>query len=198
MTLELPNLPYEKNALEPHISSQTLDFHHGKHHQAYVTNGNNLLEGTEFADKSQEEIMIRTAGDAEKAGIFNNVAQVWNHTFYWNSMKPNGGGEPGGELFERIEKDFTTFDKFKSAWATAGATQFGSGWVWLVDYQNKLEIVKTANAENPLTDGKKPLLTMDVWEHAYYIDFKNARPKYIDTFLDHLVNWDFAEANLKN
>ena len=198
MSLELPKLPYAIDALAPHISQETLEYHHGKHHNAYVVNGNKLIEGTEYDNMSQEEIIQATAGDATKAGIFNNVAQVWNHTFYWNSMSPNGGGEPTGILKEKIEASFGSVESFKEHFAAAGATQFGSGWAWLVQSQEGgLEIVKTANAENPLTDGKTPLLTMDVWEHAYYVDFRNARPKYMETFLKSLINWDFAASNLK-
>ncbi|GHF27886.1 superoxide dismutase [Kordiimonas sediminis] len=196
MSFSLPDLPYAADALQPHISAETLGFHHGKHHNAYVTNLNGLIEGTDLADKSLEEIMVATAGDASKAGVFNNAAQVWNHTFYWNSMAPNGGGKPSGALAEKIDADFGSFDAFVDAFKTAGATQFGSGWAWLVLKDGKLEVTKTANAECPLTDGATPLLTMDVWEHAYYLDFQNRRPDYIATFLESLVNWDFAAANL--
>lgn len=196
MSFSLPELPYDKNALEPHISANTLDFHHGKHHQAYVTNLNNLIEGSALAGKSLEEIILATAGDIEQAGIFNNAAQVWNHTFYWHSMKPQGGGQPEGALADKINATFGSFDGFKEEFAKAGATQFGSGWAWLVvDKGGNLAIRKTANAATPLTEGETPLLTMDVWEHAYYLDFQNARPKYIETFLDGLVNWDFAAQN---
>ncbi len=197
MSFELPALPYAQDALAPHISAETLSFHHGKHHNAYVVNLNGLIEGTEFADKSLEEIMQATAGDAAKAGIFNNAAQIWNHTFYWHSMAPNGGGKPTGTLAAKIDEDFGSFDAFVAAFKTAGATQFGSGWAWLVLKDGKLEIVKTPNAECPLIDGSTPLLTMDVWEHAYYIDFQNRRPDYISTFLSSLVNWEFAAANLE-
>ncbi|NVJ69023.1 MAG: superoxide dismutase [Alphaproteobacteria bacterium] len=197
MSFELPALPYAQDALEPHISAETLGFHHGKHHNAYVTNLNNLVAGSEFEGKSLEEIMQETAGDAGKAGIFNNAAQIWNHTFYWHSMAPNGGGKPTGELAAKIDADFGSFDAFVEAFKTAGATQFGSGWAWLVlDTDVKLKVVKTLNAECPLTEGQKPLLTMDVWEHAYYLDYQNRRPDYIATFLNSLVNWDFAAENL--
>jgi len=196
MAFELPNLPYAQDALEPHISAETLSFHHGKHHNAYVVNLNGLVEGTEFADQSLEEIMDATAGDAAKAGIFNNAAQIWNHTFYWNSMAPNGGGQPTGALADRIAADFGSFDAFVEAFKVAGATQFGSGWAWLVLRDGKLAVEKTPNAECPLTSGATPLLTMDVWEHAYYIDFQNRRPDYISTFLGSLANWDFAADNL--
>jgi Fe-Mn family superoxide dismutase len=198
MTIELPSLPYAKNALEPHISENTLNFHYGKHHQAYVTNLNKLIEGTDLAGKSLEEIIKISAADASKAGIFNNAAQVWNHTFYWNSMKPNGGGKPSGEVLAKIEADFGSFENFVTEFKTAGATQFGSGWAWLVLENGKLKVTKTANAETPLTTLAKPLMTMDVWEHAYYLDFQNARPTYMETFLDKLVNWDFVVENLKN
>jgi len=197
MSFTLPDLPYAKDALAPHISAETLDFHHGKHHAAYVTNLNKLLDGHELAGKSLEDVIKASAGKADMAGIFNNAAQVWNHTFYWNSMTPNGGGAPTGELATMIDRDFGSLDAFKTAFATAGATQFGSGWAWLVLKDGKLEIRKTANAETPITEaGVTPLLTMDVWEHAYYVDFRNRRPDYIATFLGDLVNWDFAAANL--
>lgn len=188
----LPPLPYEKNALEPHISAETLDFHHGKHHNAYVVNLNGLIKGTEFENASLEEIVR----NAPAGGIFNNAAQVWNHTFYWNSMSPNGGGEPSGALAEAINKAFGSFANFKEAFSKAAATQFGSGWAWLVkNAAGDLEIVQTGNAGNPMTDGKTPLLTCDVWEHAYYVDYRNARPKYVEAFWN-LVNWEFAASNL--
>ena len=190
MTIKLPELPYAQDALEPHISSNTLSFHYGKHHNAYVTNLNKLIEGGELENLSLEEIILKSDG-----GVFNNAAQVWNHTFYWESMKPNGGGNPSGELAKKIDEDFGSFDKFKEEFATAGATQFGSGWAWLVLENGKLKVTKTANAETPLTQGQTPLLTMDVWEHAYYLDYQNKRPDYISTFLDKLVNWDFAAKN---
>ncbi|WP_417463701.1 superoxide dismutase [Kordiimonas sp.] len=196
MTFQLPQLPYEQDALEPHISKETLGFHHGKHHNAYVTNLNGLVEGTEFEGQSLEAIMQATAGKADKAGVFNNAAQIWNHTFYWHSMSPNGGGQPTGALADKIKADFGSFDAFVEEFKKAGATQFGSGWAWLVlNKDGKLEVTKTLNAECPLTDGKTPLLTMDVWEHAYYLDFQNRRPDYIATFLSSLVNWQFAAAN---
>lgn len=197
MAITLPALPYEKNALEPHITANTLDFHHGKHHNAYVTNLNNLIAGTELENATLEEIVAASAGKADKAGIFNNAAQVWNHTFYWNSMKPNGGGEPTGVLADKINASFGSFENFKKEFSTAAATQFGSGWAWLVQDGDTLKIVKTGNAETPITQGLNPLLTIDVWEHAYYLDFQNLRPKYIETFLTSLANWDFASANLK-
>ncbi|MEX0298918.1 MAG: superoxide dismutase [Kordiimonas sp.] len=194
---ELPALPYAQDALEPHISANTLSFHYGKHHNAYVVNLNNLIADTDFSSKSLEEIMEATADDASKAGIFNNAAQVWNHTFYWHSMSPNGGGKPTGTLAAKIDEDFGSFDAFVTAFKAAGATQFGSGWAWLVLRDGKLAVEKTANAECPLTDGAVPLLTMDVWEHAYYLDFQNRRPDYIETFLTSLISWDFAAANLE-
>jgi Fe-Mn family superoxide dismutase len=197
MAIELPPLPYAHDALAPHINAQTLQIHHGKHHQAYVTNGNKLIEGTEFANMSLVDIVKATAGKADKQGIFNNAAQVWNHTFYWQSMKPKGGGKPGGNVATKIATDFGSHEKFVELFSQAGATQFGSGWAWLVLKGGKLEVAKTPNAETPLTQaGVTPLLTMDVWEHAYYLDFQNRRPDYIKTFLDHLVNWDFANQNL--
>tara|TARA_R110002072_G_scaffold68350_2_gene166458 strand:+ start:595 stop:1200 length:606 start_codon:yes stop_codon:yes gene_type:complete len=197
MSFTLPDLPYARDALAPHISAETLDIHHGKHHAAYVANLNKLLDGHELASKSLDDVVKATAGKADKAGIFNNAAQIWNHTFYWQSMTPKGGGAPTGELAKLIDRDFGSFDAFKTAFATAGATQFGSGWAWLVVKDGKLEIRKTANADTPLTaPGVTPLLTMDVWEHAYYVDFRNRRPDYIASFLEHLVNWDFAAANL--
>jgi Fe-Mn family superoxide dismutase len=193
MAFSLPPLPYDKNALAPHISAETLDFHYGKHHQAYVTNLNKLLEGKPEANKSLEEVILSSDG-----GVFNNAAQVWNHTFYWSSMKPNGGGQPTGDLAAAITRDFGSFEKFSEAFTTAGTTQFGSGWAWLVlGKDKKLSVTKTGNADLPLKHGEKALLTIDVWEHAYYIDYRNARPKYIETYLKSLVNWDFALENLK-
>jgi Fe-Mn family superoxide dismutase len=195
MAFELPALPYAKDALAPHISANTLDFHHGKHHNSYVVNLNNLLGDD---SRSLEDIMKETAGDAAKAGVFNNAAQIWNHTFYWHSMAPNGGGAPTGAIADKINEDFGSYDKFVEEFKAAGATQFGSGWAWLVLDGGKLKVTKTGNAGCPLTDGATPLLTMDVWEHAYYLDFQNRRPDYIATFLESLVNWDFANENLAN
>jgi Fe-Mn family superoxide dismutase len=194
MAFELPPLPYPKDALEPHISKETLEYHHGKHHAAYVANLNKLIEGKPEASKSLEEII---AGSEIGTGVFNNAAQVWNHTFYWSSMKPKGGGQPTGDLLAAINRDFGSFEKFKEEFANAGATQFGSGWAWLVLQNGKLAVTKTPNADLPMKHGQKALLTMDVWEHAYYIDYRNARPKYIETFLNNLANWDFALENLK-
>lgn len=196
MAFELPALPYAQDALEPHISANTLSFHYGKHHQAYVTNLNNLVKDTPMAAQSLEEVIMASAKDASKGGIFNNAAQVWNHTFYWNSMKPNGGGKPTGAIAAKIDSDLGGYDEFVKEFKNAGATQFGSGWAWLVLDAGKLKVTKTPNADLPLAHGQTALLTMDVWEHAYYLDFQNRRPDYISTFLDHLVNWDFANANL--
>ena len=191
MKHELPDLPYPKDALEPHISAETLEFHHDKHHATYVNKLNGLIEGTEFADASLEDIIKKAEG-----GIFNNGAQVWNHTFYWNCMSPNGGGEPGGDVAEAISKAYGSFDDFKAKFSEMGANNFGSGWTWLVKNDDgSVEIVNTSNAGNPLRDGKTPLLTCDVWEHAYYIDYRNARPKYIDAFWN-LVNWEYVNQNL--
>ncbi|MEJ2317538.1 MAG: Fe-Mn family superoxide dismutase [Gammaproteobacteria bacterium] len=191
MEHKLPDLPYEKNALEPHISAETLDFHHDKHHATYVTNLNNLIKGTEFEDKSLEDIVA----SAPAGGIFNNAAQVWNHTFYFNCMGPNAGGEPTGALADAINAKFGSFADFKQAFTTSAATNFGSGWTWLVMKDGELEIVNTSNAGCPLTDGMKPLLTVDVWEHAYYIDKRNARPAYLESWWS-LVNWDFVASQM--
>lgn len=190
-------LPYAKDALESSgMKAETFDYHYGKHHAAYVTNLNNLTQGTEFESMSLEDVIRKTYGDASKVGIFNNAAQVWNHTFFWNCMKSGGGGAPTGELLSRTEAAFGSFDKFKEEFSNAAATQFGSGWAWLVEEAGTLKVTKTPNAENPLCFGQKPLLTLDVWEHAYYIDFRNARPAFIKNFLDNLVNWDFVAQNL--
>jgi len=191
MAFTLPPLPYNKDALAPHITAETLEFHHGKHHNAYVTNLNKLLEGKPEASKSLEEVIM-----SSEAGVFNNAAQIWNHTFYWNSMKPNGGGKPTGDLLQAIERDFGSFEKFCEEFTTAATTQFGSGWAWLVQDKGKLAVTKTGNADLPMKHGQKALLTIDVWEHAYYIDYRNLRPKFIETFLTSLVNWDFVSANL--
>jgi superoxide dismutase, Fe-Mn family len=196
MAFELPPLPYDKTALEPHMSAKTLEFHHGKHHQAYVTNLNNLIKDTPLAAKSLEEIVKATAKDEAKAGVFNNAAQVWNHTFFWSSMKPNGGGAPAGDLAQGVTRDFGGLDKFKELFKAAAVGQFGSGWAWLVADKGELKIVKTPNAVTPLTSGQVPLLTCDVWEHAYYLDYQNRRPDFVQTFLDKLANWDFAAKNL--
>lgn len=195
MTFELPALPYAKDALEPHISANTLDFHHGKHHNAYVSKLNELIANSELEGKSLEDIILASAKE-NKAAIFNNAAQVWNHTFYWHSMTPNGGGKPSGELANKIEQDFGSFDEFAKQFKAAGAGRFGSGWAWLVlGKEGKLKVTQTLNAETPLTEGETPLLTMDVWEHAYYLDYQNRRPDYMGAFLENLVNWEFAAKN---
>lgn len=189
MAFELPALPYAKDALEPHISAETLEYHHGKHHQTYVTKLNGLIEGTEFEGKSLEEIITSSTG-----GVFNNAAQNWNHTFYWNCLSPKGG-EPKGELAAAIEAEFGSVEDFQTKFNESAAGNFGSGWTWLVkNKEGKLEIVNTSNAGNPLTDGATPLLTCDVWEHAYYIDHRNSRPSYLKGFWA-LVNWEFVSAN---
>jgi superoxide dismutase, Fe-Mn family len=191
----LPPLPYADTALEPLISANTLSYHYGKHHKTYVDNLNKLVEGKDLAKMSLEEIIHASAGKADMAGVFNNAAQVWNHTFYWNSLKPNGGGKPTGAIAAAIDKDLGGYDKFKTDLSAAAVTQFGSGWAWLVSDAGTLKIVKTGNAEVPLTKGQKPLLTIDVWEHAYYLDYQNLRPKYVETLIDKLLNWDFANKN---
>jgi len=197
MAFELPPLPYPKNALEPHTSAQTLDFHHGKHHQAYVTNLNNLVKGTPMENQSLEELIKASHKDESKVGVFNNAAQVWNHTFYWNCMKPNGGGAPTGKLGDAIGVKWGSFDKFKEEFTKSGVSNFGSGWTWLVKKTDgSVDIVNTSNAGTPLTSADKPLMTCDVWEHAYYIDYRNARPKYLEAFVDNLVNWDHVEEML--
>ncbi len=197
MAITLPDLPYAKDALEPYISSRTLEFHHGKHHNAYVTNLNNLIENTELAGETLENIIMKTAGNPDKAGIFNNAAQVWNHTFYWDCMKPGGGGLPTDAMGEKIETAFGAYTSFVKELKNAGLTQFGSGWAWLVQKDGRLEIMKTANADTPLAHGVKPLLTVDVWEHAYYLDYQNARGDYLDAFMQHLINWEFVNAQLE-
>ncbi|WP_138498311.1 superoxide dismutase [Nostoc sp. PA-18-2419] len=197
MAFVQPPLPFEINALEPYgMKAETFEYHYGKHHKAYVDNLNKLTEGTELAEKPLEEVIKISFKDSSKTGIFNNAAQVWNHTFFWNSLKPAGGGTPSGDLASKIEKDFGSFDKFKEEFSNAATTQFGSGWSWLIDDGGTLKVIKTPNAENPLAYGQKALLTLDVWEHAYYIDYRNARPAFIKNFLDKLVNWDFVAENL--
>lgn len=192
MAFELPELPYAKDALEPHISSETLDFHHGKHHATYVTKLNGLIEGSDMEGKSLEDIIKSSSG-----GVFNNAAQIWNHTFYWNSLSPNGGGEPTGAIADAIKSSFGSFDAFKEQFNDKAVNNFGSSWTWLVKKADgSLDIVNTSNAGTPITeDGLTPLITVDLWEHAYYIDYRNARPKYLEGFWS-LVNWDFANANL--
>jgi len=197
MAFELPPLPYDKSALEPHISARTLEFHHGKHHAAYVNNLNGLIKDTDLASKSLEDIILASAKDLPaKQGIFNNAAQVWNHTFFWNCMKPNGGGKPSGKILAKIESDLGSFDKFVEEFRAAATTQFGSGWAWLVLDGGKLKITKTGNADLPMAHGQKALLTVDVWEHAYYLDYQNRRIDFVQAFIDNLINWEFVEKNL--
>lgn len=192
MSIELPPLPYEKNALEPHISAETLEYHYGKHHQTYVTNLNNLIAGTKNEGKTLEELIKSTSG-----GLFNNAAQIWNHTFYWNCLSPNGGGKPSGAVAKAINAKFGDFATFKEEFSKTAITTFGSGWGWLVkNADGSIELASTSNAGCPLTEGKTALLTCDVWEHAYYIDYRNARPKYVEAFWN-LVNWDFVAKNLE-
>jgi len=187
MVHELPALPYAKNALAPHISEETLEYHYGKHHQTYVTNLNNLIKGTEFEEMSLQDIIKKSSG-----GLFNNAAQVWNHTFYWHCLSPNGGGEPSGELADAIVKKFGSFAAFKEEFTKCAVTTFGSGWAWLVkNADGSLDLVSTSNAGTPMTSGQQAVLTCDVWEHAYYVDYRNARPKYVEAFWN-LVNWEFA------
>jgi superoxide dismutase, Fe-Mn family len=192
MAFELPPLPYAKDALAPHMSEQTLNFHYGKHHQTYVTNLNGLVEGTENEGRSLEEIILA----AEPGGLFNNSAQVWNHTFFWSSMSPGGGGEPDGEVKTALEQAFGSVDTFKQTFTDKAKTLFGSGWTWLAKGDDGLEILQTKDADLPLKHGKTAILTLDVWEHAYYLDYQNARPAYIETWLNNLVNWEFAAENL--
>ena len=196
MSITLPDLPYKKSALEPHISSRTLDFHYGKHHNAYVENLNKLIEGTELAGKTVEDVIKASANNADRIGVFNNAAQVWNHTFFWKSMKPEGGGLPTGVIAQRIDSDLGGYDIFVQGFKNAALTQFGSGWAWLVLKDEKLEIIKTSNADTPIAHGLKPLLTVDVWEHAYYLDYQNRRGDYLDIFIKNLINWEFVNSNL--
>lgn len=195
MAYQLPALPYEYTALEPYISKSTLEFHHDKHHATYIKNYNNAVAGTELDSKSIEDVIKTIAGDASQSGLFNNAAQAWNHTFYWNCMKSGGGGQPTGALADKINADFGSYDNFVEEFKKAGATQFGSGWAWLVLDNGTLKVTKTLNAENPLSAGQVPLLTMDVWEHAYYLDYQNRRPDYIGDFVGSLINWDFVAEN---
>lgn len=197
MAFTLPPLPFAKDALAPHISAETFDFHHGKHHNAYVVKLNELIAGTPHENASLEEIILASAKDDSKKVLFNNAAQHWNHSFFWHCLKPNGGGKPSGDIAARIERDFGSYEKFAEEFKNAALTQFGSGWAWLVaDTSGKLKITKTANAELPMTAGDTALLTVDVWEHAYYIDYQNRRPDFVQTFLDKMANWEFAAANL--
>ncbi|NMW21114.1 MAG: superoxide dismutase [Chlorobiaceae bacterium] len=195
MSYQQPALPYAENALEPFISANTIGFHYGKHHVAYITNFNNLVAGTPLETLSIEEVIAQTAADPQKIGIFNNGAQAWNHSFYWKSLTPGGGGVPSGELAAKITQDFGSFDKFKEELKSAAATQFGSGWAWLVLEGGTLKVVKTGNAQTPSTSGQKPILTIDVWEHAYYLDYQNRRPDYVASVIDNLLNWEFAAEN---
>lgn len=197
MPITLPDLPFDKNALEPFISARTFEFHHGKHHRAYVDNTNKLIENTALAGKDLETIIKTAAKDPDKKGLFNNAAQVWNHSFFWQCMKPGGGGKPTGQVATMIDKDLGGYDKFALDFKNAGATQFGSGWAWLVKKDNKLAILQTANADTPITQGVTPLLVVDVWEHAYYLDYQNRRPDFLQTFLDQLINWDLNFRRLK-
>jgi len=193
---KLPSLPYNDNALAPYLSAQTLSFHYGKHHQTYVTKLNELVQPTVLESETLEGIIKQTAGQPDKAPIFNNAAQSWNHSFYWKCMKANGGGKPNGAVANKIESSFGGYDKFKEAFAKAALTQFGSGWAWLVSDKGALKVIKTQNADTPIVSGLTPVLTLDVWEHAYYLDYQNRRSDYIQAFLDHLANWDFANENI--
>jgi superoxide dismutase, Fe-Mn family len=196
MAFELPVLPYAETALEPYYSAKTISFHHGKHHKTYVDNLNKLVAGTDLEGKSLEEVVLASAGNPQKAGVFNNAAQIWNHTFFWHSLKPAGGGKPTGALAAKIDQTFGSYEKFVEQFKTAAVGRFGSGWGWLVVEAGALKIVATPNAETPITAKQTPLFTVDVWEHAYYLDYQNRRPDFVQAFLDHLVNWDFANANL--
>jgi len=196
MAYELPDLPYDYNALEPYMSARTLEFHHDKHHAKYVSTFNEMTKDTELEEKPIEDVIKIAFQDSSKSGIFNNGAQAWNHTFYWNCLTPNGGGTPSGDLAEKLNAAFGGFDKFKEEFKNAAATQFGSGWAWLVSDGGTLKVTKTSNAENPIAYGQTPLLTLDVWEHAYYLDYQNKRPDFIQAFLDQMVNWDFVAKNL--
>lgn len=197
MKVELPDLSYPKDALEPYISARTLEFHHDKHQKTYVDNTLKFIAGTDLENESLEEIIKKTAKDQSKISIFNNAAQVFNHSFYWNCMKKNGGGKPAGEIADKINYSFGSFEKFTEEFKNAGVGQFGSGWAWLVTDGSKLQVIKTSNADNPLTIGAKPLLVADVWEHAYYLDYQNRRADYLSVFVDHLINWDFVNLCLK-
>jgi Fe-Mn family superoxide dismutase len=194
---QLPPLPYAQDALAPHVSVKTMSFHYGKHHQAYVDNLNKLVAGTSWAGQPLEKIIRETSGAADKAGIFNNAAQVWNHTFFWQSMKAGGGGKPEGRLLKLIDKSFDSFDEFKKAFMTAALAQFGSGWAWLIQEGENLKIVKTSNADTPVAHGQTALLACDVWEHAYYLDYQNRRKDFVEAFLNPLANWEFAASQLK-
>jgi len=194
---QLPSLPYAQDALAPYVSAKTMSFHYGKHHQAYGDNLNKLIAGTPWAGQPLDTIIRETAGVADKAAVFNNAAQVWNHTFFWQSMKAGGGSKPTGRLLKQIEKSFQSFDEFKKAFVTAAVAQFGSGWVWLVQEGEILKIVKTSNADTPMAHGQTALLTCDVWEHAYYLDYQNRRKDFVEAFVDHLANWEFPASQLR-
>jgi Fe-Mn family superoxide dismutase len=196
MAFQLPDLPYAKDALAPVISANTIEFHYGKHHRAYVDNLNKLIAGTPFEKENLETIIQKSAGDATKAGIFNNAAQIWNHSFYWQCLKPGGGGAPTGAIAAKINAACGSYDKCVEELKTAGTTQFGSGWAWLVLDNGQLKVVKTANADTPIAHDLKPLLTLDVWEHAYYLDYQNRRPDYLAAVIDKLINWDFVNGCL--
>ncbi len=196
MTFQLPKLDYSKSSLSPHMSEETLDLHHGKHHQTYITNLNNLIKDSGLENSSLEEIVKKTSADPSKIGIFNNAGQHWNHIFFWKCMKPKGGCALPGKLEKRINSDFGSVDKFKEQFIQAGVTQFGSGWAWLAIDKGKLIVTKTANASNPLVNNMKPILGCDVWEHSYYVDYRNRRPDYLKSFIENLVNWEFVESQL--
>ena len=193
---ELPKLDYSKSSLSPHMSEETLDLHHGKHHQTYITNLNNLIKDSGLENSSLEEIVKKTSADPSKIGVFNNAGQHWNHILFWKCMKPKGGGALPGKLEKRINSDFGSVDKFKEQFIQAGVTQFGSGWAWLAIDKGKLVVTKTANASNPLVNNMKPILGCDVWEHSYYVDYRNRRPDYLKSFIENLVNWEFVESQL--
>ena len=194
--ITLPNLPYPEDALEPYISSRTIGFHYGKHHKGYVDKVNRFMKGTRFSGMPLEEMIVKSAGNADFSSVFNNAAQVFNHTFYWNSMSPDGGGTPPQTVAEKIDDAFGGIDAFKKAFINAGTGQFGSGWAWLVLREDKLEVVATANADTPIAHGLKPVMVIDVWEHAYYLDYQNKRKDYVEAFLENLINWAFVEKNL--
>ncbi len=196
MNFQLPKLVYSKSSLSPHMSEETLDLHHGKHHQTYITNLNNLIKNSGLENSSLEEIVKKTSADSSKIGIFNNAGQHWNHILFWKCMKPKGGGALPGKLEKRINSDFGSVDKFKEQFIQAGVTQFGSGWAWLAIDKGKLVVTKTANASNPLVNNMKPILGCDVWEHSYYVDYRNRRPDYLKSFIENLVNWEFVESQL--
>jgi len=198
MTVKLPDLPYEKDSLAPYISPETIEYHYGKHHNAYITTTNTLIEGIELSNQDLETIIKKTSKNTSMSLIFNNAAQAWNHSFYWSCMKPDGGGLPSGDIAERINSGFGSYETFAAEFKKAGVTQFGSGWAWLVLNDNILQIMKASNADTPIAHGLKPLLTVDVWEHAYYLDYQNRRADYLSAFLDHLINWDFVNSRISS